>query len=83
MAKKGKLPVQRDEELSWIDSELEAAMAQLDGVNEKVGELLQPYERAGDPGTGEPAQTEGVGLEDPPRTESGEPAPKTSPACNL
>ena len=43
MAKKEKIAIQRDSTLEQVDAELDSAMSQLDGANQKVAELLSSY----------------------------------------
>jgi len=43
MAKKEKIAIQRDSTLEQVDAELDSAMSQLDGANQKVAELLSSF----------------------------------------
>jgi hypothetical protein len=43
MAKKEKIAIQRDSTLEQVDAELDSAMSQLDGANQKVEELLSSF----------------------------------------
>ncbi|MBI5095868.1 MAG: hypothetical protein HZB26_25970 [Candidatus Hydrogenedentes bacterium] len=43
MAKKEKIAIQRDATLELVDAELDSAMSQLDGANQKVEELLSSF----------------------------------------
>ena len=40
MAKKDKIVIRRDDDVSSIDDELDAAIGRLDGANSKIGSLL-------------------------------------------
>ncbi len=45
MAKKEKIVIHRNDDLSSIDDELDAAIGRLDGANTKIGSLLQALDQ--------------------------------------
>lgn len=77
MAKKEKIAIQRDATLEEVDAELDSAMSQLDGANQKVEELLSSFVAPEPRADGEPVAELDDGDETPvsaPEASAGEPA---------